>query len=126
MEIVGEMGIGEGGVGLVPVKPVLDRFADDEEVAIDEALDDLTVPLLSCTQLAGCRHRLAKRGKAKMLTVCNEFTTKCFVPLLIPPLTVSRRLMAWPLLGLPKPAGGALSSATFSFFQRFPPSRASA
>lgn len=54
----------------------------------------------------------------------NSCTNKYFVFPPVPPLTVSRRLMAWPLLGLPKPAAGPFSS--FSFFQRFPPSRASA
>ena len=65
-----------------------------------------------------------ERERSKMWIVFISFES--FVLLLISPLTVSRRLMAWPLLGLPKPAGGAFSSATFSFFQRFPPSRASA
>lgn len=51
--------------GLVPAEPVLDAFSDNEEVALDEALDDLTVPLLPRTQLAGNGHRLAKRGKVK-------------------------------------------------------------
>lgn len=48
-----------------PAKPVLDAFTDNEEVALDEALDDLTVPLLLHTQLAGNGHCLAKRGKEK-------------------------------------------------------------
>lgn len=56
---------GPGRSGLVPAEPVLDAFADNEEVALDEALDDLTVPLLPRTQLAGYGHRLAERGKAK-------------------------------------------------------------
>lgn len=67
-----------------------------------------------------------RERRNKMFIVCEEFTAKCFVLLHIPLLTVSSRLMAWPLLGLPKPAAGDFSSATFSFFQRFPPSRASA
>lgn len=54
-----------GRAGFVPVEPVLDAFADNEEVALDEALDDLTVPLLSCTQLAGYRQCLAERAKVK-------------------------------------------------------------
>lgn len=66
--------------GYVPVKPVLDAFADNQEVALDEALDDLTVPLLPRAQLAGCRHCLAKKRQSKMLTVCNEFSSKVFCP----------------------------------------------
>lgn len=40
-------------LGPPAVRPVLDAFANNEVVALDEALDDLTVSLLSCTQLAG-------------------------------------------------------------------------
>lgn len=39
-------------------KPVLDAFPHDEEVALDEPLDDLAVPLLPRAQLAGRWHRL--------------------------------------------------------------------
>lgn len=52
-----------GYSGLVPAEPVLDAFTDNEEVALDEALDDLTVPLLPRTQLAGYGHCLARRAK---------------------------------------------------------------
>lgn len=62
----------------------MDALADNEEVALDEALDDLAVSLLPRAQLSRCGHRLAKRAQSKMLTVCNVFTTKCFVLLLIP------------------------------------------
>lgn len=51
-----------GILGLVPARPVLDAFAHDEEVALDQALDDLTIPLLPRTELAGHGHRLAKRA----------------------------------------------------------------
>lgn len=45
----------------MPVKPVLDALADNEEVALDETLDDLTVPLLPRAQLSGHWHSLTER-----------------------------------------------------------------
>lgn len=38
----------------------MDALADNEEVALDETLDDLTVPLFPRTQLAGYRYRCVK------------------------------------------------------------------
>lgn len=112
--------------GLALAQPVLDAFPDDEEVALDEPLDDLAVPLLPGAQLAGRGHRLPTAGtKSQTMTIfqlISLLSLLYYVP--AAPLTVSRRLMAWPLLGLPKPAAEPLSS--FSFFQRLPPSRASA
>lgn len=45
---------------LSKIKPVLNAFANDEEVALDQTLDDLTVSLLLRAQFAGCGHRLAE------------------------------------------------------------------
>lgn len=44
-------------------EPVLDAFTDDEEVGLEEALDDLAVPLLSHSHLAGYGHTLATRAQ---------------------------------------------------------------
>lgn len=42
------------------IEPVLDAFADNQEVGVDEPLDDLAVPLLLGTQLARNGYRLVK------------------------------------------------------------------
>lgn len=47
-------------------KPVLDAFPHDEEVALDEPLDDLAVPLLPGAQLAGRGHRLVTTREQKV------------------------------------------------------------
>lgn len=64
--------------GLALAKPVLDAFADDEEVALDEPLDDLAVPLLPRAQPAGRGHRLVTTGDKKS-NVDNFPTNKYFV-----------------------------------------------
>lgn len=51
--------------GAAPAKPVLDAFTDNEEIALDEALDDLAVSLLPRTQLARCRNCLIVGGGVK-------------------------------------------------------------
>lgn len=67
-----------GCPGLALAKPVLDAFADDEEVALDEPLDDLAVPLLPRAQPAGRGHRLVTTGDKKS-NVDNFPTNKYFV-----------------------------------------------
>ena len=43
-------------------RPVLDAFAHDEKVGLDQSLDDLTVPLLPGGQPAGGGQGLLGRG----------------------------------------------------------------
>lgn len=56
------------------IEPVLDAFSNNQEVALDESLDDLAVPLLLRAQFAGCGHCLADRTRRE--TLCRARSIK--------------------------------------------------